>query len=134
MGRRATGPFEVKVNPQPAYNTDQAALLGRMSLDKQFHGDLEGTSKGEMLTAGSAVNGSAAYVAIERVTGNLHGRSGTFALQHTGIMNRGVPSLVITVAPDSGTGDLEGLSGAMSIVIEAGKHSYVLDYELSGGR
>jgi hypothetical protein len=134
MGRRATGPFEVKINPQPAYNTDQDAQLGRMSLDKQFHGDLEATSKGEMLTAGSAVKGSAAYVAIERVTGKLHGRTGTFALQHTGIMNRGAPSLVITVAPDSGTGDLEGLSGAMSIEIVAGKHSYILDYELSGGR
>jgi hypothetical protein len=130
MGRRATGPFEVKINPQPAYNTDQDAQLGRMSLDKQFHGDLEATSKGEMLTAGSAVKGSAAYVAIERVTGKLHGRTGTFALQHTGIMNRGAPSLVITVAPDSGTGDLEGLSGAMSIEIVAGKHSYILDYEL----
>jgi hypothetical protein len=134
MGRRATGPFEVKINPQPAYNTDQTALLGRMSLDKQFHGDLEATSKGEMLTSGSAVKGSAAYVAIERVTGKLHGREGTFALQHTGIMNRGAPSLVITVAPDSGTGDLEGLSGAMSIEIVAGKHSYVLDYELSDAR
>jgi hypothetical protein len=134
MGRRATGPFEVKINPQPAYNTDPASLLGRMSLDKQFHGDLEATSKGEMLTAGSAVKGSAAYVAIERVAGKLHGRTGTFALQHTGIMSRGAPSLVITVAPDSGTGDLEGLSGAMSIEIVAGKHSYVLDYELSDGR
>jgi hypothetical protein len=134
MGRRATGPFEVKIGPQPAYNTDPAALLGRMSLDKQFHGDLEATSKGEMLTAGSPVKGSAAYVAIERVIGKLHGRTGTFALQHTGIMNRGAPSLVITVAPDSGTGDLEGLSGAMSIEIVAGKHSYILDYELPGGR
>jgi LDH2 family malate/lactate/ureidoglycolate dehydrogenase len=104
-----------------------------MSLDKQFHGDLDATSKGEMLTAGSAVKGSAAYVAIERVTGKLHGKNGSFALQHTGTMNRGAPSLVITVAPDSGTGDLEGLSGTMSIEIVNGKHSYVLDYELSGG-
>ena len=133
MGRRAAGPFEVKINQQTAYNTDQTALLGRMSLDKQFHGDLDATSKGEMLTAGSAVKGSAAYVAIERVTGKLHGKNGSFALQHTGTMNRGAPSLVITVAPDSGTGDLEGLSGTMSIEIVNGKHSYVLDYELSGG-
>jgi hypothetical protein len=134
MGRRATGPFEVKIHPQPPYNTEEAALMGRMSLDKQFHGDLDATSKGEMLTAGSVVKGSAAYVAIERVTGKLHGKDGSFALQHTGVMNRGAPSLVITVVPDSGTGDLEGLSGTMSIEIVNGKHSYVLDYEIPGGR
>jgi hypothetical protein len=127
---RATGPFDVKINPQSAYNTDPAALLGRMSIDKQFHGDLDATSKGEMLTAGSAVNGSAAYVAVERVTGSLRGKSGAFALQHTGMLNRGAPSLVINVVPDSGTGDLEGLTGTMSIEIVAGKHSYVFDYTL----
>ncbi|MDQ6768706.1 MAG: DUF3224 domain-containing protein [Gemmatimonadota bacterium] len=132
MGRRATGPFEVKLNPQDAYNADQAALLGRMSLDKQFHGDLKATSKGEMLTAGSAVQGSGVYVAVERVTGALGGRSGSFALHHTGIMNRGAPSLAITVVPDSGTGDLEGVAGTMSIEIVAGKHSYVFDYTLPG--
>jgi hypothetical protein len=134
MGSRATGPFDVKISPQQAYNTDQTALLARMSLDKQFHSDLEATSKGEMLTAGSTVQGSAAYVAIERVTGKLHGRNGSFALQHTGKMNRGTPSLVITVVPDSGTGDLEGLSGTMSIEIVSGKHSYVFDYSLPDGR
>jgi hypothetical protein len=127
---RATGPFDVKINPQSAYNTDPAALLGRMSIDKQFHGDLDATSKGEMLTAGSAVNGSAAYVAVERVTGSLRGKSGAFALQHTGMLNRGAPSLVINVVPDSGTGDLEGLTGTMSIEIVDGKHSYVFDYTL----
>jgi Protein of unknown function (DUF3224) len=127
---RATGPFDVKINPQSAYNTDPAALLGRMSIDKQFHGDLDATSKGEMLTAGSAVNGSAAYVAVERVTGSLRGKSGAFALQHTGILNRGAPSLVINVVPDSGTGGLEGLTGTMSIEIVDGKHSYVFDYTL----
>lgn len=134
MGRRATGPFEVKISPQAAYNTDQTALLGRMSIDKQFHGDLDATSRGEMLTAGSAVKGSAGYVAIERVTGKLHGKAGGFALQHSGTMNRGAPSLVIGVVPDSGTGDLEGLSGTMSIEIVGGKHSYVFDYALPGGR
>jgi hypothetical protein len=134
MGRRATGPFEVKISPQQAYNTDQAALLGRMSIDKQFHGDLEATSKGEMLTAGSTVQGSAAYVAIERVTGKLHGKNGSFALQHTGAMNRGAPSLVITVVPDSGTAELEGLSGTMAIEIVTGKHSYVFDYAVPDGR
>ena len=134
MGRRATGPFEVKLNPQPAYNTDETALLGRMSLDKQFHGDLEGTSKGEMLTAGSGVKGSAGYVAIERVNGTLDGKTGSFALQHSGTINRGAPSLVITVVPDSGVGELEGLTGTMSIEIVNGKHSYVLDYAMHGGR
>ena len=134
MGRRATGPFDVKLNPQPTYNTDQAALLGRMSIDKQFRGDLEGTSKGEMLTAGSAIKGSAGYVAIERVNGTLDGRAGGFALQHTGTMDRGLPSLVITVVPDSGVGDLEGLSGTMSITIVDGRHFYVLDYSLPGAR
>jgi len=129
---RATGPFEVKLNPQPAYNTDPASLLGRMSLDKQFHGDLEATSKGEMLTAMSAVKGSAGYVAIERVTGTLNGRKGSFALQHSGTMARGAQQLVITVVPDSGEGDLAGLAGTMAIEIADGKHSYVLEYSLPG--
>ncbi len=129
---RAIGPFDVKLNPQPAYNTDSASLLGRMSLDKQFHGDLEATSKGEMLTAMSAVKGSAGYVAIERVTGNLMGRNGSFSLQHSGTMDRGAQQLIITVVPDSGEGDLEGLAGTMSIEIVDGKHSYVLEYSLPG--
>lgn len=133
MGRRATGPFEVKINPQPAYNSDPAALLGRMSLDKQFHGDLEATSKGEMLTAGSVEKGSAGYVAIERVTGTLHGKTGSFALQHSGTMNRGAPQLVVAVVPDSGTGGLKSLTGTMSIEIVNGKHSYILEYELPRG-
>jgi hypothetical protein len=128
---RATGPFEVKLGPLSPYNGETGSLLGRMSLDKQFHGELEATSKGEMLTAMSAVKGSAGYVAIERVTGTLKGRSGSFALQHSGTMTRGAQQLVITVVPDSGTGDLEGLAGAMSIEITGGKHSYVLDYSLT---
>jgi hypothetical protein len=103
-----------------------------MTLDKRFHGDLEGTSQGEMLAAMTAVKGSAGYVAIERVTGTLRGRKGTFALQHTGIMNRGTPSLTITVVPDSGTEQLTGLSGTMAIIITAdGKHSYEFDYTLA---
>jgi hypothetical protein len=129
---RATGLFEVKLNPQPAYNDDPASLLGRMSLDKQFHGDLEAASKGEMLTAMSAVKGSAGYVAMERVSGTLKGRNGSFALQHSGTMARGAQQLVITVVPDSGEGDLEGLTGTMSIEIADGKHSYVLEYSFSG--
>jgi hypothetical protein len=128
--RRATGPFEVRLNPLPAYNADPAALLGRMSLDKQFHGDLEGTSKGEMLTAMSTVKGSAGYVAVERVIGTLHGKAGSFALQHSGTMARGAQQLVITVVPDSGDGDLRGIEGELSIEIAEGKHSYVLEYLL----
>ena len=101
-----------------------------MTIDKQFHGDLEATSKGEMLSAVGAVKGSAGYVAIEKVTGKLRGRSGSFVLQHTGTMTRGAPQLSITVVPDSGTGDLVGLTGQMTIHIEAGKHSYEFEYTL----
>ena len=127
----AAGPFEVKVIPQPADpGTDVG--IGRLLLDKQFHGDLEATSKGQMLTAGTPVEGSAGYVAIERVDGTLQGRRGTFALQHIGTMTRGAPSLTIRVVPDSGTGELKGLSGSMSIAIVDGKHSYDLEYELAG--
>jgi hypothetical protein len=108
--------------------------IGRMSLDKQFHGDLEGTSKGQMLTAMTDVKGSAGYVAMERVTATLHTprgpRTGTFALQHTGIMNRGTPQLTITVVPDSGTGQLAGLTGNLTINIADGQHSYDFDYTL----
>lgn len=102
-----------------------------MSLDKQFHGDLEGTSKGEMLTAMTSVQGSAGYVAIERVSGTLHGRSGTFVLQHNATMTRGAPQLAIIVVPDSGTGQLAGLAGKMTINIADGKHSYEFEYTLA---
>jgi hypothetical protein len=127
---RATGTFEVKLNPQPAYNTAGDALLGRMSIDKQFHGDLAATSKGEMLTAMGTVKNSAGYVAVERVTGTLNGRSGSFALQHSGTMNRGAQKLTISVVPDSATGQLEGLTGTMAIEIADGKHSYLFEYTL----
>jgi hypothetical protein len=127
VSTRATGTFEVQLAPQ-----ETAATIGRMSLDKQFHGDLDATSKGEMLAVQGGVQGSAGYVALEQVTGTLHGLTGTFYLQHTGTMDRGAPSLSITVVPDSGTGELTGLSGRMNIVIEAGKHSYELDYTLPG--
>lgn len=126
---RAAGPFDVKITPQDDNSEDP--LLNRMLLDKSYLGDLEATSKGQMLTAGSAVKGSGAYVAIEKVSGTLNGRSGTFILQHVGTMNRNVPQLTITVVPDSGTGDLEGISGNMNITIApGGKHSYDLEYEL----
>lgn len=128
---RASGTFEVKLTPQATDDSGEGATLGRLSLDKRFHGDLEGTSKGEMLTAGTSVKNSAGYVAIERVSGTLHGRSGTFALQHSGTMTRGAPQLTITVVPDSGTGQLAGLAGTMTIDIADGKHSYVFEYTLA---
>jgi hypothetical protein len=131
MSNHAKGAFEVKTIPQPAEPDAGGEALGRLLLDKQFHGDLEATSKGTMLAAGTAVKGSAGYVAIEIVTGTLHGHSGTFVLQHTGIMTRGNPQLTITVVPDSGTGQLLGLSGKMSIDRSDGKHSYDFEYELA---
>jgi Protein of unknown function (DUF3224) len=127
---RASGSFEVKLTPQPSGDKPEGSLLGRMSIDKQFHGDLEATSKGEMLSAGTAVKGSAGYVAIEHVSGTLHGRSGTFVLQHSGTMTRGTPQLSVTVVPDSGTGQLAGLAGKMTINIVGGKHSYEFEYTL----
>jgi hypothetical protein len=128
VSMHATGPFEVKLSPQETPNKTEGATLGRMSIDKQFHGDLEATSKGEMLTAVTGVNGSAGYVAMERVTGALHGRNGSFTLQHSGIMTRGVPQLTLTIVPDSGTGQLVGLAGQMAINIADGNHSYDLEY------
>lgn len=129
----ATGPFDVRITPRkPDSPEAEKAQLGRMSIDKQFHGDLEAASAGEMLSAMTAVKGSAGYVAIERVEGSLHGRTGSFVLQHNATMNRGVPQLAIAVIPDSGTGELEGLTGSMSIQIDNGAHSYSFEYSLPG--
>jgi len=133
MTQLAKGPFDVKLNPQPLALEDdgEGAARGRMSLDKRFHGDLDATSKGEMLTAMSGTQGSAGYVAIEKVAGTLGGRAGTFALQHSATMTRGEPDLRIIVVPDSGTGALAGLVGTMKIVIaDGGKHFYELEYSL----
>jgi hypothetical protein len=130
MTTHASGTFEVKLTPQsPEAKTDEATV-GRFSLDKKFQGDLDGTSKGEMLAVSTAVQGSAGYVALEQVSGSLNGRTGTFALQHSGTMNRGAPELRITVVPDSGTGQLVGLSGKLEIKIADGKHFYEFDYTL----
>jgi hypothetical protein len=131
MTGHASGTFDVKVTPQKPDNpVAESAKLGRMSLDKQFHGDLEASSKGEMLAAMTEVKGSAGYVAIERTTGTLHGRSGSFIMQHSGTMAAGEQTLSVTVVPDSGTGQLAGLTGKMSIRIADGKHFYELDYTL----
>jgi hypothetical protein len=131
--KRATGTFEVKLSPLPAYDTSEGSPLGRRSVDKVFTGDLNANSKGEMLSAATSVKGSAVYVAIERVTGTLSGRKGSFCLHHTGIMNRGAPSLTINVVPDSGTDELVGLAGSMAIIITDGKHSYEFDYGFEAG-
>jgi len=130
MTMRAHGTFEVKMIPQPAQDGVGDPGIGRMALDKQFHGDLEATGKGQMLAAGTDVPGSAGYVALERVSGTLHGRHGTFALQHSGTMTRGAPQLSITVVPDSATGELLGLAGRLVITIADGKHSYDFEYTL----
>jgi uncharacterized protein DUF3224 len=129
VSTHATGPFDVKVTAQDDKSEDP--LLNRMTLDKHYHGDLEATGKGQMLTAGTDVKGSGAYVAIEKVTGTLGGRTGSFVLQHSGTMTRNTPQLTITVVPDSGTGELKGITGKMAINIAAdGKHSYDLEYTL----
>lgn len=130
MTTRASGTFEVKLNPQAADEYADGKMLGRMSIDKTFRGDLEGTSKGQMLTALTPVKDSAGYVAIEKVTGTLKGRKGTFVLQHNGIMTRGAQNLALTVVPDSGTDALAGLAGKMDIKIEGGKHSCEFAYTL----
>jgi Protein of unknown function (DUF3224) len=127
MADRARGTFEVRMTPQ-ADNQAASAGLARMLLDKTLHGELDGTSKGQMLGAMTQVQGSAGYVAIERVVGTLAGRRGTFMLQHSGSMTRGQPNLTVTVVPDSGTEQLAGLAGTMAIIIEGTKHFYEFEY------
>lgn len=129
MTLHAKGTFDVKVAPVAEDKAD-GSTLGRYSLDKQYHGDLEATSKGEMLTAGTDVKGSAGYVAMERVTGTLSGLKGSFVLQHTGTMNRGTMQLSVSVVPDSGTEQLAGITGTLNIIIADGKHSYDFEYSL----
>ena len=132
MSERVTGSLQVKVTPQkPDTQIARAANLGRLTIDKRFHGELEAISKGEMLATHTEVEGSAAYVALERVTGKLKGRTGSFVLQHSATMVRGKPASLITVVPDSGTGELKGLSGKMSITIAPdGAHSYEFDFRV----
>src|SRR5262249_12343158 len=124
------GAFDVKVVPQ-ADPTEFEPAIGRMTIDKQFHGDLDATSKGQMLSAMSPIEGSGGYVAIERVNGALSGRRGSFVLQHIGTMDRGKPHLTITVVPDSGTDQLTGISGSLTIDIVDGKHYYAFDYSIA---
>ncbi|MGB6482638.1 MAG: DUF3224 domain-containing protein [Candidatus Acidiferrales bacterium] len=127
----AKGTFEPTLVPQGPEDKTEGSTLGRMSIAKKFHGDLEATSEGQMLTAGTDVKGSAGYVAIERVTGTLAGKHGSFVLQHSGTLTRSAPQLSVTVVPDSGTGQFAGITGTMTIKIEAGgKHFYEFDYML----
>ncbi len=128
MNVRATGTFDVKVTPLAADPPGSTGDFARLSLDKQYHGALEGTSRGQMVAAETAVKGSGAYVALERVSGVLNGRKGSFILQHSGTMGGGRYDLNVTVVPDSGTDELVGLAGTLKIIIEGGTHSYELDY------
>jgi len=130
MTSHAKGTFEVKLTPED--DKSGVAIVGRMTIDKRFDGDIVGSSKGLMVMAGTQVQGSAGYVAIEKVSATIAGRSGTFYLQHSGIMNRGTGSLTVVVIPDSGTDDLAGISGSLKINIEEGKHFYDFEYLLGG--
>ena len=127
----ARGTFDVKVTPQPQ-DDSAGGPFSRLFLDKQFHGELNATSKGQMLGAGTAVEGSGAYVAFEMVTGTLNGKQGSFILQHKGTMQKGAYAMSVTVVPDSGTDELAGIAGEMKIIIEGGKHSYEFEYTLEG--
>jgi hypothetical protein len=128
--KRATGSFEVTLQPLSNVDVSSNPLLGRMRLTKKFSGDLAAEALGQMLSAGTGTRGSACYVAIDHVTGELEGRRGSFLLQHTGVMNRGEPSLSITVVPDSVTDELAGLSGTLSINIVDGRHFYDFIYSV----
>lgn len=129
---KISGKFDVKLNPLDFYAKGQGGInLGRMSIDKTFHGELEASSQGEMLSAMTPTQGSAGYVAIEQVVGSLSGLQGSFVLQHFGTMNKGKDRLILDVIPDSGSGELSGLTGEMIIKIEEGQHFYHFEYELA---
>jgi hypothetical protein len=130
MTRHAEGSFDPKTTPLAADEATTGTLIGRYSLVKQYHGDLEATAKGEMISAGDPSSGSAGYVAIEQVTGTLSGHTGSFALQHIGVMEGGSYKLSVAVVPGSGTGQLTGLAGTLTITIASGKHSYSFEYSL----
>jgi hypothetical protein len=126
----AKGTFEVDLHREPPFDTTDGVALSRASLDKRFAGALQGTSKGQMLAAFTPTQGSASYVAIERIEGTLDGKRGTFVAAHIGVMTRGTPSLTIHIVPDSGTGELGGIAGKMSIQIVDGRHFYEMEYTL----
>lgn len=129
MTQHISGSFDVKLSPQPTGDQEEPSI-GRMLIDKIFHGDLDAVSRGQMLAHMTSVKGSAGYVAMEKVTGSLQGRKGSFVLQHSGTMNRGDASLILNVVPDSGTDELEGLTGSMTITITDGEHFYGFEFHL----
>ena len=132
MGMKISGKFQVQMQPQAASFAGKEDInVGRFALDKNYQGELTAHSQGEMLSAMTAIKGSAGYVAIEQVTGSLSGKQGSFVLQHSGIMNQGDAQLTLVVVPDSGSGELKGLSGSMAVRIEAGQHYYDFEYELA---
>ena len=131
MGRHAKGTFDVAMSPQTEQEGVGDPSVGRLALVKQYHGELEGVGKGQMLAVGTPIDGSAGYVALERISATLLGRSGSFALQHSGTMNRGAPQLSITVVPDSGTEALSGISGKLDITMANGVHCYDFEYSLA---
>ena len=133
MSAIARGPFDVTLTPQASDPSPDGVTLGRLSLEKRYHGELEAVARGEMLSVGTPVQGSATYVAVERVTGTLHGRRGAFALHHVGVMERGAAQLAVEVVPGSGTGELAGLAGRMEIAVDGPHHRYTLEYELPLG-
>jgi len=130
MTTQARGAFDVTMTPHASDTTADRSPVGQLSLHKQYHGDLDATSTGQMLAVNTDIDGSAGYVAMEGVTGTLHGRSGAFALQHSGTMTRGAPHLTVTIVPDSGVSELVGLAGNMVIAIVNGQHTYDLTYTL----
>jgi hypothetical protein len=133
MKQQVKGSFEVSRNMQPACDLGGGVEAAHVRFDKRFHGDLDAASVVHMLAVGTAVEGSAAYVAVERIAGTLRGRAGSFLMQHSGTMDRGAPSLSLTVVPDSGTDALLGLSGSLAIDIVDGQHFYTFDYALPDG-
>ena len=126
----ARGTFDVKMTPE-AVDAADGNPVSRLALDKQYRGDLDGAGRGVMVSATTPVKGSAGYVAIERVSGTLHGRRGSFVMQHAGMMTRGAQQLAITIVPDSGTGELVGIAGSCGITIADGVHTYEIQYTLS---
>lgn len=131
MGKQATGNFDLTKTEEPPFDDQPGATLSRVVITKEFHGDIEGTSVTQMMQAMSDRPGSAGYVAIERVIASVHGRRGTFVLQHNALSDRGDRYLNIVIVPDSGTGELSGLRGQLEVDISGGKHAYTLDYSFA---
>lgn len=127
----ARGPMDVNMEAEPPFLEQDGLRLNRNVVRKEFSGDMIGTSEAQMIAAFTGTPGSAGYVAIEHFTGSVSGKSGSFVLQHSGVMNKGDARLTVTIVPDSGSGELAGISGTLEIDNDQGKHSYILDYELS---